>query len=402
MLSLIRENRDTRVDFFRGYALFCIFISHIPDHGFWIFTIQILGPSDATETFIFLAGYAAAIAYGRQYERNGWAYAAASLGLRAWNLYVVHIFMFVAFIAQVSWSAARFDNPAYLDETRVAEFLHEPYLAVLDALALRFQPAFMDILPLYIVVLLWFALLLPLLRWPWALLGVSGGLYLFVRITGFNLPTTTGTWFFNPLAWQFLFIIGAVVSHLGIERRDRWLAGHWYLTAGAIAVTLVGLFISAVWRVPGVLEAVPSPWAERINLGIDKAGLHPARLLHFLAVAYLVSRLIPRTSRFALSWPAQPFTLCGQHGLMVFAMGVFLSFVGRLVMQEVDASWWTQSALALAGWSVCTAFAAANAWYDSAGGRPRTAAAPPDLVKSSRPQPAATLAKLPPADSNAA
>jgi len=393
MRSLIRENRDTRVDFFRGYALFCIFISHIPDHGFWIFTIQ---------TFIFLAGYAAAIAYGRQYERNGWAYAAASLGLRAWNLYVVHIFMFVAFIAQVSWSAARFDNPAYLDETRVAEFLNEPYVAVLDALALRLQPAFMDILPLYIVVLLWFALLIPLLRYPWALLGVSGGVYLFVRITGFNLPTSSGTWFFNPLAWQSLFIIGAVVSHLGAEGRDRWLAGRWYLTAGAVATAMVGLLISAVWRVPGVFEAVPSPWAERIYFGIDKSGLHPARLLHFLAVAYLVSWLIPRDSRFALSWPAQPFTLCGQHGLMVFAMGVFLSFVGRLVMQELDASWWTQTALALAGWSVITAFAAANAWYDGAGRRPAAVPAVSERTIKVRQNAPAALAKPRPADSNAA
>jgi hypothetical protein len=410
MRRLIRENRDTRVDFFRGYALFCIFISHIPDHRFWIFTIQILGPSDATETFIFLAGYAAAIAYGGQYLRNGWAYAATSLGLRAWNLYVVHIFMFVAFIAQVSWSAARFDNPAYLDETRVAEFLHEPYLAVLDALLLRFQPAFMDILPLYIVVLLWFALLLPLLDRPWAILGISGGMWLFVRITGFNLPTSSGTWFFNPLAWQFLFVIGAVVSHLGVEGRDRWLTGRWYLTAGAILVALGGLFISAVWRIPGVYEALPQRPADWIFFGIDKAGLHPARLLHFLAVAYLVSRLIPRGSRFPLMLPAQPFTLCGQHGLMVFAMGVFLSFVGRLVMQEVDASWWTQSALAVAGWTVCTAFAAAHAWYDSAARAPAARAGPPaaaalahaGLPNTPRPVPPAALAKPRPADSNVA
>lgn len=400
MRSLIRENRDTRVDFFRGYALFCIFIDHIPDHGFWIFTIQVLGPSDATETFIFLAGYAAAIAYGRQYQRNGWAYAATSVGMRAWTLYVAHIFMFVAFIAQVSWSAARFDNPAYLDETRVAEFLHEPYLAVLDALALRFQPAFMDILPLYIVTLVGFALLLPLLARPWLMLGVSGALYLFVRLSGFNLPTTTGAWFFNPLAWQFLFVIGAVVSQLGVAGRERWFGGRWYLTAGAILITIAGLLLSTAWRLPGLAEALPPPWAERINVGIDKAGLHPVRLLHFLALAYLASRLIPRDSRFALAWPAQPFTLCGQHGLMVFALGVFLSFVGRLVMQEIDASLWTQVALALAGWGVCTAFAAASAWYDRAGGRPARAAAGPALPADGTAQPAAALAKPQPADSN--
>lgn len=389
MRSLIRDNRDTRVDFFRGYALFCIFISHIPDHRFWIFTIQILGPSDATETFIFLAGYAAAIAYGRQADRRGWAYAAASLGLRAWNLYVVHIFMFVAFVGQVSWSAARFDNPAYLDETRVGDFLQEPYLAVLDALSLRFQPAFMDILPLYVLMLLWFALLLPLLHRPLAMLGVSGGMWLLVRITGFNLATSSGTWFFNPLAWQFLFVIGALASTHGAALAGRLAPVRRQVTAAAVAMALAGLCISAVWRVPGVLELLPPRFGDWVFAGIDKAGLHPARLLHFLSVAFLVSRLIPRESRFPLLLPAQPFTLCGQHGLTVFALGVFLSFVGRLVMQELDASWATQSALALAGWAVCTAFAAAHAWYDGAG---RDTARGPRAV-------APGLAAAPPADS---
>jgi hypothetical protein len=56
MRHLIRQNRDIRVDFFRGFALFCIFIGHIADHVLWVATIQVLGLSDATETFIFLAG----------------------------------------------------------------------------------------------------------------------------------------------------------------------------------------------------------------------------------------------------------------------------------------------------------------------------------------------------------
>jgi hypothetical protein len=367
MKSLIREDRDTRVDFFRGYALFCIFIDHIPDHFMWFTTIQVLGPTDATETFIFLAGFSAGIAYGRQLTRNGWGYAAISLLMRCWNLYVVHIFMFVAFIAQVSWSAARFQNPAYLDETNVTGFLDEPYRAVLDALLLRFQPAFMDILPLYIVILGGFALLLPLLRRPMLLLLVSGAIWLVARATHFNLATTNGVWFFNPVAWQFLFMIGAVLSFIDIETRDRWLKGRWYVTAGAIAVALAGLFVSAVWRIPRFYEWLPRHLADPIFVSIDKTGLHPARLLHFLAVTYLVSRLIPRGSRFPLHTLAQPFTLCGQYGLLVFALGIFLSFVGRLVMQELDASWPTQFAIAVVGWAVCTAFAAAHAWYDGMG-----------------------------------
>ncbi len=370
MRALIRDNRDLRVDFFRGYALFCIFVGHIPDHQLWVFTIQVLGPSDATEAFVFLAGFSAAFAYGRAWERSGWAYAAFAVLQRVWTLYLVHIFMFLAFIGQVSWSTTRFANPAYLDEVNIGGFLQEMHVAVLDALTLRLQPAFMDILPLYIVVLAIFAVLLPLLRWPWLLLAVSGAGWLLVRVTRFNLATAHGDWFFNPLAWQFLFITGVAMARLGPEARAWFTRWRQPLLAAAILVAVTGLLVSAVWRLGPVYDLLPDELAQPIYTRIDKAGLHPARLLHFLALAYLASRLVPPGAAWLLSLPAQPFTLCGQHGLVVFALGVFLSFVGRLVMQEIDTTLPTQVAIALGGWAICCGFAALQAWHDNKAGKP--------------------------------
>ena len=289
MTRLIRLNRDLRVDFFRGYALFCIFIGHIPDHALWIITIQVLGPSDATETFIFLAGYSAAFAYSRALDDNGFLYAAVGVMLRVWQLYVVHIFMFVAFVGQVSWSAVRFANPAYVDEQNIGAFLEMPHEAVIAALLLRFQPAFMDILPLYIVVLLLFIPLLPLLRRPLWLLLPSAGLYLVVRTTGLTLTTTTGHWFFNPLAWQFLFVLGAVVNRLDDAGKARLARGRAVLLPLSVLGALIGLGISAVWRVPSAFALLPEHVAVAIYTRIDKSGLHPARLLHFLSLAYLMA-----------------------------------------------------------------------------------------------------------------
>lgn len=367
MRALVRTNRDIRVDFFRGFALYCIFIGHIPDHALWVATIQVLGPSDSTETFIFLAGYSAAIAYGRSFDRLGWPYAATAVLLRVWTLYLVHIFMFVAFVAQVSWSAARFANPVYIDEINIGAFLEEPHLAVLNALSLRFQPAFMDILPLYIVILLLFALMLPLLRRPVAMLAVSGALYLLVRLTRFNLTTAQGEWFFNPLAWQFLFFGGAAVAVMGEGTRAALRRSGPLLLPLAVAIAVSGLFISAVWRIPVVYAAVPEPLASVIYTAIDKSGLHPARLLHFLAIAYLAARLVPPGAAWLMSWAALPFTLTGQHGLVVFSLGVFLSFLGRLVMQEWDAGFLTQLGIAVIGWAVCVVISALQAWYDGMG-----------------------------------
>jgi hypothetical protein len=374
--GLIRTNRDIRVDFFRGFALYCIFVGHIPDHALWVATIQVLGPSDSTETFIFLAGYAAAIAYGRSYHRFGWAYAAMAVLLRVWTLYLVHIFMFVAFVAQVSWSAARFANPAYIDEINIGAFLEEPHIAVIDALSLRFQPAFMDILPLYIVVLVLFSLMLPLLARPALLVAVSGCLYLLVRATRFNLATAQGEWFFNPLAWQFLFMLGAAMAVMPAGTRALLERARPLLLPLAAAAALVGLFISAVWRVPAVYNAIPEAFAALIYTGIDKSGLHPVRLAHFLSLAYIASRVVRPDAPWLLSWWAQPFTLPGQHGLVVFSMGVFLSFLGRLVMQEFDATFATQVAIAVTGWAVCVAVSALQAWYDGVGKSPPRAPSP--------------------------
>ena len=72
---------------------------------------------------------------------------------RAWQLYVAHIFLFVLFIAEVSYTAAKVKNPMYNEEMRVADFLEEPHIAVVKALLLQFQPAFLDILPMYILML---------------------------------------------------------------------------------------------------------------------------------------------------------------------------------------------------------------------------------------------------------
>ena len=57
--------RDLRLDFFRGLALFCIFIDHIPNNILAKFTLQSLMFADAAEVFILISGYTAGMVYGR-------------------------------------------------------------------------------------------------------------------------------------------------------------------------------------------------------------------------------------------------------------------------------------------------------------------------------------------------
>src|SRR5258706_6365588 len=87
--------RDLRLDFFRGMALFFIFIDHIPENALSYFTLPAIGFSDAAEIFIFISGYTAALVYGRSLRRQGALFATAPIYRRGWQLYVAHIFPFV-------------------------------------------------------------------------------------------------------------------------------------------------------------------------------------------------------------------------------------------------------------------------------------------------------------------
>jgi hypothetical protein len=145
--------RDLRLDFFRGLALFRIFVDHIPNNVLALFTLQAIGLSDAAEVFIFISGYTAALVYGRARDREGFVRSTAQVYARVWQLYVAHVFLFVAYMALVAHTTAGTPNQLYAEELGAADFLKQPDIAIVMALTLQFQPSFMDILPMYIVLL---------------------------------------------------------------------------------------------------------------------------------------------------------------------------------------------------------------------------------------------------------
>ena len=167
--------RDLRLDLFRGVALWLIFLDHIPENIVNWFTIRNYGFSDATEIFIFISGYTAAFVYGRAMRERGIIIASARVLRRAWQIYVAHIFLFTIFMAEIAYVAATFDNPLYAEEMNILDFLKQPDVTIFQALLLKFKPVNMDVLPLYIVLLLFFPpMLWLLLRQPALALGGLG------------------------------------------------------------------------------------------------------------------------------------------------------------------------------------------------------------------------------------
>lgn len=342
--STARSERDLRIDFFRGLALIFIFIDHVPGNILSVVTIGSFGFSDAAEVFIFLSGYSAAFVYGRVQRARGFIVALAQIWKRCWQLYVAHIFLFVVFTAEVAYIAARFRNPMFAEEMNVANFLQEPHIAVMMALSLQFQPAFMDILPLYIALLLLFPFALwGIERSPALVLAISVAAYVVQWWFNFDMPAYPegSNWFFNPFAWQLLFVIGAVIGHATVAGRRLVLRG-WPIIAAAGAIVAGSLIIVMSWKLANISPRVPALLLDEL-WPVDKTDLALVRLVHFLAVAYLVAVLVPPEHRMLRAPAAYPVILCGQNSLHIFCLSIFLCVIGHLAVVQLDYAFWVQA-----------------------------------------------------------
>lgn len=333
--------RDLRLDFFRGLALVCVFIDHIPGNLLADYTVRNLGFSDASELFVFISAYTAGLVYMWVMQRDGFAFSSLRIWRRVWQLYVAHFLLLVVFCTWVGWTSMRFGTPIYVQGMNVASFLQDPHLTILEALILKFQPVYMDILPLYIVLLAFFPLVLWLIRQSrWLALAVSLGLYVLVREFQLNLLDYPGgaPWKFNPLAWQLLFVIGASLGAsprgeaFPVPRRRTLLA-----LAAAYAV-FAYVFTPTAWQYDVNSSLVPSGLKALLFPIMDRSNLSLWRLTHVLALAYITTYFL-RTDSPLLGWRVvRPLILCGQHSLQIFCLGVLLSLAGWVVMVEVSDS----------------------------------------------------------------
>ena len=144
-------------------------------------------------------------------RERGTIVAGARILKRAWQIYVAHIFLFMIYMAEIAYVAATFENPLYSEEMGIFNFLKQPDVAMIQAMLLKFKPANMDILPLYIVLLVGFPPTLWLmLRRPTLALAGSVALYALTWRFGWGFPAyPSGTWVLNPFAWQLRFVFGA-------------------------------------------------------------------------------------------------------------------------------------------------------------------------------------------------
>lgn len=368
--------RELRLDLFRGLALWLIFIDHLPPNILTWFTIRNYGFSDAAEIFIFISGYTAAFVYGRAMLEQGVLVASARIFKRVWQIYVAHVFLFTIFLAEISYVATSFENPLYSEEMGILDFLKQPDVTIVQALLLKFRPVNMDVLPLYIVLMLFLPPILWLMQRR-ADLTLALSVALYALTWEFDLYLSAypnGVWAFNPFAWQLLFVFGAWCALGGAWRMSRVLSSPVTLWI-SVAYLLAAFWVTLTWYIPQIHHLLPR-LIEQWMYPINKTDLDVLRFAHFLALAALTVRFLPRDWRGLKSIWLRPLIRCGQHSLEIFCLGVFLAFAGHFVLAEVSGGAGMHLMISISGIIVMSAAALLFSWYkrvaDSGGMRAKS------------------------------
>jgi hypothetical protein len=376
--TLPEKGRDLRLDLFRGVANWWIFLDHIPHNVVNWVTPRNYGFSDAADLFVFISGYTASFVYAKLMLDRGFIVGSTRLWKRVWQLYVAHVLLFVIYIAAIGWVALRYADPDIINEFNVAGLVENPIETLTQGLLLRFKPVNLDVLPLYIVLMGFFPPVLWLmLRKPDLVMLGSLALYFAARHFGWNFSSyPAGSWYFNPYTWQLLFVFGAWFALGGARDSQPVIRSRWLLVAGtaylafALVMTMAGRFEAFGALFPAWLYDAFNP--------NDKTFLAPYRVLHFVVIAFFVTRFV-RKDWEGLEWKIfDPLVKCGQQSLQVFCVGVFLSFVAHFILMLSWGSFWAQLGVSVGGIAILTAVAYYGNWSKKQDkpARPKPPAAP--------------------------
>jgi hypothetical protein len=360
--SLAARARDPRIDFTRGIANWFIFVDHIPHNAVNLLTLRNFGFSGATDLFVFVSGYAAALFYARMAAERGLVVTVTRIFRRVWQLYAAYVVLFVIYIDVIGNVAVQTAATEIIEEYNVIGLVDEPTQTLMHGLMLQARPLNLDALQLFIVLMAVFPLILwATLRRPNLALAGSIVLYAAARTFGWSFAAfPSGNWYFNPYCWQLLFVLGAWFALNGARLMEQirhlplLVAAAVAYLLFALAITVAGQFIDPGHILPAVLL---EPFMPN-----DKDNLAVFRIVHFLALALVFTTLVPRDWS-PLRWSLlQPILKCGEEWLSVFCAGVLLSFAGHLVLITTPNSLFMQVLVSAAGVSIMTGIAYYISW----------------------------------------
>lgn len=310
--------RDMRLDFFRGLALVTIFVNHVPGNVLEHLTSRNFGFSDAAEAFVLMSGIAAGLAYSRGLLSGDFLPGAIKVWARALKLYTVHICITLAAIVILMCGLRFFGETTVFRNVNTSAVLADPVSALTGVFTLGHQLGYFNILPLYMILLAATPVMIRLAGVSrLLLLGSSVAVWLAAGLVHLNMPNfpTPGGWFLNPFSWQLVYVIGLLTGMSA--KQGRALVPHdRILFWGAVGFLVYSLVIvrTGYWSA-AIHEGLPT-----FIGAFDKTYLSLQRLLHVLALAYVVAN-IGLMTRIARSAAAGPLNFLGRNSLPVFAAG---------------------------------------------------------------------------------
>jgi hypothetical protein len=317
------------VDFWRGIALISIFVNHIPGLFYDRFTHRAVSISDSAELFVFLAGWSLSYVIGRPERPTPISQIIFRLGGRAVTLYAAHMMIVMIAIATLAAMAELFDNPLLLEWHNAAAVFYRPVETHIGIALLSHQLGYFDILPLYVALMLTAPLLAIIDRYiPWMLLPASLSLYFVSLAVPLTIPAwpVEGQWYFNPLCWQLIFVLGLVLARdtgLGGWVRRHIVAIRW-AALPIVILAMIFVLTGGGWIDP---TKVPDPKLLFIN---GKTFATPIRVVQFLALVAVMSIVYPYIAR-ALPRLVEYPSMLGRNSLEVFCAASLLSLVSQIL-----------------------------------------------------------------------
>jgi hypothetical protein len=355
------------IDFWRGFALISIFINHVPGIYYSRLTHANISVSDAADLFVFLAGWSLRYLVGSDDKRTSTWHLVLRLSGRALTLYAAQITITMIAIAMLAVTALTLDNPLLLEWHNAAAVFHDPAPTHVGLALLTHQLGYFDILPLYVVLMLMAPAIAVLDRYaPNWVLPLSLALYFTVLSVPITIPTwpVEGQWFFNPLAWQVIFVLGFVMAKdagVGGFVRRHIVAIRW------VALPIVVLGVLVVWNNwwPDPTR-LPQP---RLLFIPGKTFATPVRLIQFLALIAVFSLAYPYIRKVVprlVEW----LSMLGRNSLPVFCVGSLLSLAGQITRFVYRGDIVVDTVVVIVGIVILVLTAWLAEWRDRAKPRP--------------------------------
>jgi hypothetical protein len=353
--------RDFRFDFLRGLALFAIYNDHLGDqfklNWLHLLSFRPWAMSTGAELFVFISGAMVGLVYSRHLIRYGRTQVVLKGIKRTVQLYFANIacILAVVFMALLARRCA----PGVRLTDDIENYIAPSWQLIASTLTMRHMPQYFDILPLYVKFIAVAPLFLFLMTRSMKMaLGLSFTTYLLSNIIYAHVQVIDEP-LFDPFAWQFLFAIGMSVTCLSAAQplrlpRNRALMAIAVFVVGAGSLLKLTRHLSEAGLVhlPASLPAWQAtlvmhgpPLAKRVHL-------EPIRLLYFLSAVYLFPLLVRKDSPLLrMAW-AKPFVASGANSLKVFCLGLLLTYVDILVLQNTHAGAGFRYAFVLSGAAV--------------------------------------------------